>query len=242
MSLSRSKTLHAPETNKSSKYKSKKKKTTKTRTFNLIKNSKSLTPTYPSIYEPQSPYHQYNPYTQLNTSNMSRTKSEPKSHLKKKKIFRSESLNTETNKLHPLYRKATPLTPTRYSKYQSSNKSHLKEYRSKSDRPTLHYEPKSISFDSYWMDTLDSPNETEFHQKQSLYRNQSERFGTYTNYGFGVGFSYWQKFIDFPFCKAKYENIKEELLYNKIYAISIDEYACISSKCKKIYIIERKYW
>eukprot|EP01084_Bolivina_argentea_P137016 241312_1 len=81
---------------------------------------------------------------------------------------------------------------------------------------------------------------TESKTKRKSYLNQqkqytrNQRYGTYTNHGFGVAFSYWKPFTTHPLCKPKYANLRDELLANRIYTISIEEYIKIWKRGKKL--------
>eukprot|EP01084_Bolivina_argentea_P134273 236867_1 len=61
------------------------------------------------------------------------------------------------------------------------------------------------------------------------------RFGTYINYGFGVSFSYWKQYDLYPFVAPKYDNLKQELLCNTVYQITLERYNDIYEKGSELY-------
>ena len=51
-----------------------------------------------------------------------------------------------------------------------------------------------------------------------------------SEYGFGVGFSYYKRYRFYPFIAPKFANLKEELLHNDIATVTRDEFAQIYNK------------
>eukprot|EP01084_Bolivina_argentea_P134274 236871_1 len=71
---------------------------------------------------------------------------------------------------------------------------------------------------------------------QSLSKDeQRDRFGMYINYGFGVSFSYWKQYDLYPFVAPKYDNLKQELLCNTVYQITLERYNDIYEKGTELY-------
>eukprot|EP01084_Bolivina_argentea_P153159 267065_1 len=72
-------------------------------------------------------------------------------------------------------------------------------------------------------------------QKTAAVFSRQDRFGTYINYGFGVAFSYWEEYDVYDFVKCKYKCLKEELLQNTIYKITLERYNDILEKGQELH-------
>eukprot|EP01084_Bolivina_argentea_P270611 460187_1 len=55
------------------------------------------------------------------------------------------------------------------------------------------------------------------------------------NYNFGVPFSYWEEYDVYDFVKCKYKDLKEELLQNTIYKITLERYNDILEKGQELH-------
>eukprot|EP01084_Bolivina_argentea_P153156 267060_1 len=98
----------------------------------------------------------------------------------------------------------------------------------------------SISFSNsnptlHNLDSLNTPKAMLIDQKSTAMFSRQDRFGTYINYGFGVAFSYWEEYDVYDFVKCKYKCLKEELLQNTIYKITLERYNDILKKGQELH-------
>eukprot|EP01084_Bolivina_argentea_P261536 441994_1 len=82
---------------------------------------------------------------------------------------------------------------------------------------------------------------TKTHQALNIYLNQIKSNTNHVHHNnnaiidFGIRFSYWKHNEKYPFCEAKYSNLKEELLQNAIYNVSLPQYSKLYDKGMKLH-------